>query len=139
MPLSPQAPRKFTSWSAGVFIFVMSMLAFADVEKINDLILVMKLCYKYGATFLTWFVWIAWNMVAGIAYIINISSWQLIIFMGIFAVFLCYMVYQFCVKCISTVRLFVNMLWELFFTSLHTLAMASIVVGIVAFGIHFFA
>jgi hypothetical protein len=139
MPLSPQAPRKFTSWSAGVFIFVMCMSAFVDIEKISDLILVMKLCCKYGATFLTWFVWIACKMLAGIAYIINISSWQLIILIGIFAVFLCYMVYQFCVKCISTVRLFVNMLWELFFTSLRTLAMASIVVGIVVFGIHFFA
>ena len=138
MPLPPQAPRKFTSWCAGVFIFVMFMLAFADVEKINDLILVMNLCYKYGATFLTWFVWIAWNMVAGIAYIINISSWQLIIFFGIVVLFLCYMVYQFCAKCMATARAFFMMLVDLFFTSLRTLAMASIALIFVAFGIYFF-
>jgi hypothetical protein len=138
VPLPPQAPRKFTSWCAGVFIFVMFMLAFADVEKINDLIIVMKLCYKYGATFLTWFVWIAWNMVAGIAYVINISSWQLIIFIGIFVVFLSYMIYQFCSKCMLTVRAFLLMLSDLFFTSIRTLAMALIASIVVAFGIYFF-
>jgi len=139
VPLPPQAPRKFTSWCAGVFIFVMCMSAFADMEKINDLILVITLCYKYGATFLTWFFWIACKLLAGIAYIINISSWKLIIFIGIFVVFLSYMVYQFCSKCMLTVRAFLIMLSDLFFTSLRTLAIASIFVGIVAFGIHFFA
>jgi hypothetical protein len=142
MPLPPQAPRKFTSWCAGVFIFVMFMLAFADVEKINDLILVMKLCYKYGVTFLTWFVWIAWKMVVGIAYIINISSWQLLTVIGIFVVCFSYVVYQLYLKCMMTVKVFGTMIVDLFVTSLRTFAMAtiaSIVVGIVAFGIYYFA
>jgi hypothetical protein len=142
VPLSPQARRKFTSWCAIVFIFVMFMLVFADVEKINDLILVMKLCYKYGATFLTWFVWIAWKMVGGIAYIINISSWQLLTFIGIFVVCFSYVVYQLYLKCMMTIKVFCTMIVDLFVTSLHTFAMAtiaSIAVGIVAFGIYYFA
>ena len=142
VPLPPLAPRKFTLWCAGVFIFVMCMFALADMEKITDLILVMKLCHKYGATFLTWFVWIAWKMVVGIAYIINISSWQLLTVIGIFVVCFSYVVYQLYLKCMMTVQVFGTMIVDLFVTSLRTFAMAtiaSIVVGIVAFGIYYFA
>jgi hypothetical protein len=138
----PSTTRKFTSWCAGVFIFVMLLCTFVDMEKINDLFLVMKLCYKYGATFLTWFVWIAWKMVVGIAYIINISSWQLLIFIAIFVVCFSYVVYQLYLKCMMTIKVFCTMIVDLFVTSLHTFAMAtiaSIVVGIVAVGIYYFA
>lgn len=142
-PPPPQARRKLTLWWVSwVFVVMMIMIAFADTEKISDFIIVMKICYKYGATFLTWFVWIAWKMVVGIAYIINISSWQLLTFIGIFVVFFCYVVYQLYLKCMMTVKLFVTMIVDLFFTSLRTFVMAtiaSIVVGIVAFGIYYSA
>lgn len=119
-PMPPMPPCTHPSfWKWAFILMVTACLAFmANTEMFHDLIVFSTLFLKYGASVLWFLHWIVCGCVQVVAYIVNISSWKLTLFLTVSVVVLCYMVYMFCCQCILIVRQFVQMFFAMFVSSI---------------------
>lgn len=133
-PMPPTPPCTGTSfWKWAFILMVAACLALmANTETFHDLIVFSTLCLKYGASVLLFLRWIVCGCVQFVAYIVNISSWKLTLFLAVSVGVLCYMVYMFCCQCILIVKQTVSMLFAMFVRSIYTTMYAIVCLCIVA-------
>jgi hypothetical protein len=137
-PMPPTPPCTGTSfWKWAVILMVIACLVMANTETFQDLIVFSMLCFKYGASVLLFLQWIVCGCVQFVAYIVNISSWKLTLFLAVSVGVLCYMVYMFCCQCISIVQQTVRMLFAMFVRSIYTTMYA--IVGLCLVAICFYS
>jgi hypothetical protein len=124
-----------------MLMILASMVLIVDVEKINDLILFSTLCCKYGVSILVLLHWVAYYCIQCIAYIVNISSWKLIVMLAIGTGFSCYVGYTVCCQFMALVRKIGKMFCDMIIASIRNavfvLIAVLVVVGLAACGIYY--
>ena len=141
-PLMPPTPpcNRTSFWKLAFILMVVACLAFvSNTETFQDLIVFSRLCFKYGANVLVFLHWILCGCVQVVAYIVNISSWKLTLFLAVSVGVLCYMVYMFCCQCVSIVQQTVRMLLDMFVRSIYTTMYAIVGICLVAICFYWFS
>ena len=143
-PPPPQAPpcqgTRFRMLLSMLMVMACVSLTI-NVELIKDLIIFSTLCCKYGVSFLLLLHWVAYYCIQCIAYIVNISSWKLIVMLAIGTAFSCYVLYTVCCQFMALVRkickMFCDMIIATIRNAVFVLIAVLVVVGLAACGIYY--